>query len=112
MSEYEKRTIEMEAARNSAADKYFDARPHLHKHKEPYRLFEAGFERAWESPRSPSCPMCDDFIAGATAMKDGLLMIIVNHFGGSAESEKRCQRENELFNEWVEDTFYMVAEDK
>jgi hypothetical protein len=44
---YELRRATMEAARNSAEDAYFEARPQIDS-SDRRKVFDAGFERAWE----------------------------------------------------------------
>lgn len=47
MSEYEKRVIEFEAARNEAMAAFYAARPQLERATQWDFLFEAGFRMAW-----------------------------------------------------------------
>ena len=45
---YELRRVVMEAARNSAEDAYFEARPQIDCN-DRRKVFGAGFERAWDA---------------------------------------------------------------
>ncbi len=47
-SEYERRVIAYEMARNLAADAWFAARPAIERTRESERIFEGGFRMAWE----------------------------------------------------------------
>ena len=52
MSDYEKRVIEFESARNEAANKFFEARKHLERNNQNESFFEQGFRMAWELNQS------------------------------------------------------------
>ena len=47
---YELERAKMEAARNEAEFKYFEARPQIDT-TDRHRVFQAGFERAWEAAK-------------------------------------------------------------
>lgn len=46
---YELRRAMMEAARNGAEDEYFEARPQLDCNDHHRKVFDAGFDRAWNA---------------------------------------------------------------
>ncbi len=50
-----------------------------------------------------------EFRSGAKAMFDLLRTMTANHFHGDPEKDLVYQRENELFDEWVEDAFDLVS---
>jgi hypothetical protein len=52
---YETEKAIMEAERNAATDAYFKARPKIDT-PENWRIFEAGFERAWDSWKNDKGP--------------------------------------------------------